>query len=77
MDIPLVGGQGVSFLSKVEVRKWPIIGWLGSQGGTVFIDRGKKSPLGIQDRREVRLQYEQSDARWHRIGSVRKRPPPQ
>lgn len=43
MDIALIGSQGVGFLSKKEVRKWPIIGWLGAQGGTVFIDRGAKN----------------------------------
>lgn len=43
MDIAVVGTQGVGFLSKVEVRKWPIIGWLGEQSGTVFIDRGTKN----------------------------------
>jgi len=43
MDIAVVGTQGVGFLSKVEVRKWPLIGWLGEQGGTVFIDRGTKN----------------------------------
>jgi len=43
MDIAVVGTQGVGFLSKIEVRKWPLIGWLGEQGGTVFIDRGTKN----------------------------------
>jgi len=43
MDIALVGSQGVGFLSKSEVRKWPLIGWLGSKSGTVFIDRGGKN----------------------------------
>lgn len=43
MDIAVVGSQGVGFLSKSEVRKWPFIGWLGEQGGTVFIDRGGKN----------------------------------
>ena len=40
MDIPLIGSQGVGFLSKAEVRKWPVLGWLGSKTGTVFINRG-------------------------------------
>ncbi|MEH6455822.1 MAG: lysophospholipid acyltransferase family protein [Cocleimonas sp.] len=43
MDIAVVGSQGVGFLSKSEVRKWPLIGWLGAQSGTVFIDRGGKN----------------------------------
>jgi 1-acyl-sn-glycerol-3-phosphate acyltransferase len=27
------------FVSKMEVRSWPVIGWLARLGGTVFIDR--------------------------------------
>ena len=47
MDIAVVGSQGVGFLSKKEVRKWPFIGWLGKQGGTIFIDRGGKNASQI------------------------------
>lgn len=43
MDIAVIGSQGVGFLSKKEVRKWPLIGWLGDKGGTVFINRGGKN----------------------------------
>lgn len=43
MDIAIAGSQGVAFLSKKEIRKWPIIGWLAAQSGTVFIDRGSKN----------------------------------
>jgi len=43
MDIAVVGSQGVTFLSKSEIRKWPLIGWLGEQGGTIFIQRGGKN----------------------------------
>lgn len=43
MDIAVVGSQGVGFLSKSEIRKWPLIGWLGEQSGTVFIQRGGKN----------------------------------
>lgn len=43
MDIAVVGSQGVGFLSKSEVRKWPLIGWLGDKGGAVFINRGGKN----------------------------------
>ncbi len=43
MDIVVIGSQGVGFLSKKEVRQWPLIGWLGDKGGTVFIDRGGKN----------------------------------
>ena len=43
MDIALLGSQGVGFLSKSEIRQWPIIGWLGEKSGTVFIQRGGKN----------------------------------
>jgi len=47
MDIAVIGSQGSGFLSKAEVRKWPIIGWLGEKGGTVFIERGGKNASQI------------------------------
>ncbi|HHL19796.1 MAG TPA: 1-acyl-sn-glycerol-3-phosphate acyltransferase [Thiothrix sp.] len=31
------------FLSKAEVRSWPIIGWVGAKAGTLFIKRGSRS----------------------------------
>lgn len=43
MDIAVLGSQGVGFLSKSEIRQWPVIGWLGEKSGTVFIDRGGKN----------------------------------
>lgn len=40
-DIPILGGRTpLRFLSKQEVRSWPIIGWLAAQAGTLFIRRG-------------------------------------
>lgn len=40
-DIPLLGAlQPLSFLSKAEVRAWPVAGWLAHKGGTLFIRRG-------------------------------------
>lgn len=41
LDIPVLGAQGrVGFLSKAEVRRWPIIGWMAAVAGTLFIERG-------------------------------------
>ncbi|MGT2471987.1 lysophospholipid acyltransferase family protein [Paraburkholderia terrae] len=31
------------FVSKAEIRKWPVVGWLAEQLGTVFIQREKRS----------------------------------
>ncbi|SDH75036.1 1-acyl-sn-glycerol-3-phosphate acyltransferase [Pseudomonas flavescens] len=40
-DIPLIGMLApLSFLSKAEVRTWPVAGWLAHQAGTLFIRRG-------------------------------------
>ena len=47
LDIPVVGSMGAGFLSKAEVRKWPVIGWLGEKGGTVYIERGGKNASQI------------------------------
>ena len=33
----------VSFLSKAEVRNWPVIGTLAAKAGTLFIHRGSKN----------------------------------
>jgi 1-acyl-sn-glycerol-3-phosphate acyltransferase len=41
LDIPLLGAQGeIGFLSKAEVRDWPLIGWMAETAGTLFIARG-------------------------------------
>ncbi|RLT97999.1 lysophospholipid acyltransferase family protein [Ketobacter sp.] len=41
IDIPLIGGLSqLNFLSKAEVRNWPIIGKLADGTGTLFIQRG-------------------------------------
>ena len=50
MDIPVVGSMGSGFLSKAEIRKWPVLGWLGEKGGTVFIQRGGKNAAQIASR---------------------------
>ena len=41
LDIPVVGAQSeIAFLSKAEVRDWPLIGWLADTAGTLFVERG-------------------------------------
>ncbi|OLF55534.1 lysophospholipid acyltransferase family protein [Pseudomonas chlororaphis] len=40
-DIPLLGAlTPLSFLSKAEVRTWPVAGWLAAKAGSLFIRRG-------------------------------------
>jgi 1-acyl-sn-glycerol-3-phosphate acyltransferase len=29
------------FCSKIEIEHWPVVGWLATMAGTVFVDRGK------------------------------------
>lgn len=42
LDISLLGGYArPRFLSKQEVRDWPVIGWLAAKSGTLFITRGQ------------------------------------
>lgn len=40
-DIPVIGGlTQLNFLSKAEVKKWPLVGRLAHGSGTLFIQRG-------------------------------------
>lgn len=44
IDIHVVNAwRPTPFVSKAEIRNWPIIGWLAQQLGTVFIHREKRS----------------------------------
>lgn len=53
-DIPLLGMLApLSFLSKAEVRQWPVAGWLAEQAGTLFIKRG------ASDSQQLRTQISQ------------------
>lgn len=41
LDISVLGAKfPVYFLSKAEIAKWPIVGWLARVAGTLFIQRG-------------------------------------
>lgn len=41
LDVAVLGAQGpVAFLSKSEVRDWPLAGWMAARAGTLFIARG-------------------------------------
>lgn len=39
----ILSARRVHFVSKQEVRKWPVIGWLAWRAGTLFIRRERKS----------------------------------
>ena len=43
LDIYLLNTiRPVRFVAKVEVRTWPLVGWLASRTGTLFIDRATR-----------------------------------
>lgn len=49
LDIIVIGSIRPSvFVSKHEVRDWPLLGWLARMGGTIFVDRSsKKAALSV------------------------------
>lgn len=50
LDIVVLGAQApVHFLSKAEVRDWPVIGWLAGAAGTCFIQRGQGTSSTVQE----------------------------
>ena len=52
LDILVLGAlHPLVFVSKSEVRSWPVFGWLATKAGTVFLQRERRSDL-------VRVQQE-------------------
>jgi 1-acyl-sn-glycerol-3-phosphate acyltransferase len=48
LDPPILGwatghqvGRVVHFMAKIEMRGWPIVGWLATQSGVYFVRRGE------------------------------------
>lgn len=49
VDILALGGAtGAAFVSKDDVGRWPLIGWLAAQNNTVFVARERRGALGAQ-----------------------------
>jgi 1-acyl-sn-glycerol-3-phosphate acyltransferase len=49
LDPPIIGwatgnqvGRIVHFMAKVEMSRWPIVGWLARQSGVYFVRRGER-----------------------------------
>ncbi|WP_203142498.1 lysophospholipid acyltransferase family protein [Marinobacter mangrovi] len=60
-DIPILGGVvPLRFLSKIEVRRWPVIGWLAEQAGTLFIRRGGGQAHATRDQITETLRHGES-----------------
>ena len=48
LDIVLIHSQRpVSFVAKSEIARWPFVGWLASQAGTIFHRRGSTDSLAV------------------------------
>lgn len=61
LDVVALGAiADLSFVSKAEVRGWPLIGWLARAGGTVFLQRGAGQSGAVSQRLGARLQSGQS-----------------
>lgn len=49
LDIMALGGvTGAAFVSKDDVARWPVVGWLARQGGTIFVSRSDRRSVGGQ-----------------------------
>ena len=58
-DIPLLGAIApLSFLSKAEVRTWPVAGWLAAKAGSLFIRRGSGDSQLIRKQMTRHLEQE-------------------
>ena len=58
-DIALLGQlTPLSFLSKAEVRAWPVAGWLAVKAGSLFIRRGAGESHHIRDQMKRHLQQQ-------------------
>ena len=50
LDIPVMGQLApIAFLSKDNVRQWPIAGWLAHHAGTLFVRRGASENGGVRE----------------------------
>lgn len=50
VDVPVLGQLApLTFLSKADVRQWPLLGWLAQRAGTLFLRRGcgESAPLRL------------------------------
>jgi len=56
LDILAIGSVApTNFVSKAEVRSWPVMGWLAHAGGTLFIPRGAGHARAIAETMGQRL----------------------
>ncbi len=54
LDIELIHSQrAIHFVAKSEIERWPLVGWLASNAGTIFHRRGSTDSLASVMRRVV------------------------
>ena len=56
----LVSLKPVTFVSKAEVRSWPLIGWLSNTGDTLYIERGAHGTTELNHKIAQRLGLQRS-----------------
>jgi 1-acyl-sn-glycerol-3-phosphate acyltransferase len=58
IDIPLMHSQAfMGFVSKAEIARWPVVGFMAKSGGTLFHQRGcRDSASGVASVMEARLE---------------------
>ena len=52
------------FVSKAEVKHWPVFGWFACLAGTLFVDRTRRSRSGTWGRPARRERWAASMADW-------------
>ena len=56
LDIPVLGSVApLCFVSKAEVRQWPLVGWMAANTGTLFMQRGAHQAAAMAGRVGQRL----------------------
>jgi len=46
LDIMVIAGaSGAAFVSKAEVRRWPVVGWLSGLNDTVYVERAARGAV--------------------------------
>lgn len=57
LDIPVIASLcQTGFLSKSEIRRWPVIGWMAATAGTLFIRRGANQTEAVREALSGRLE---------------------
>jgi len=63
LDVLVLGGLAdVCFVSKAEVRRWPLVGWCAAAAGTLFLARGAGTASAMLDTVAHRLTHGRSTA---------------